>query len=133
MKYSLRSLMIVAAVVPILIALIGWNLALPAPGSPAAMRAFLSEVNGSYSRSHMEFHTKNCFIVGSPAARYQDVLAKANRTGPSSYGSLYPSGIEYHFWCEGKKSAKEADHAVIVVVDGNPPTIVRAESTAYTK
>jgi hypothetical protein len=133
MKYRLRSLMIVAVLGPALIAGLVWSLTPPPPGSPAAIRAFLREVKGSYGSSGMEFHTKNCFVVGSPAGRYKDVLAKANRTGRSSYGDLYPTGIAYHFWCEGKESAQEADHVVIVVVDGNPPIIVRAESTSYEK
>jgi hypothetical protein len=132
-KFSLRNLLVVTVIVPPLVGGIVSSLMPPPRGSPAAMRAFLRELNGSYSSSAMEFHTTNCFIVGSPAATYKTVLAKANKTGPSTYGNLYPTGIEYHFWCEGKDSAQEADHAVIVVVDGAPPVIVRAESTVYLK
>ena len=127
--------MIVALVAPALIAGIVWmvwSLTPPPPGSPEAMRAFQRQLQKSYNPSDMEFHARNCFVIGSPANRYQEVLAKANLIERPGHHYKAPTATAYHFWCEGKQSANEADHIVVVLVGGTPPEIVHAETNGYT-
>jgi len=132
MKYSLRSLMIVATLGPALIALIVWNLLPPPAGSPAAMRAFLSEVGGNNSDLKRSFATRNCFVIGSQAERYSALLAKANRNGPAAFPQT-PNEIEYEFWWDGQDPAGKGHSFGFVVVGGTPPVILNSGVGYYSQ
>ena len=140
MKYSLRSLMFAALLVPPLLAWLAW-LVIPAPkpawwspspvpqaGSPESMKFFLQCISDTPwpPYSVVSDATANCFTVGAPASRYANVFAKAERSGKSP--PPWPGGTQYEFKCFGDGGIIIL---IVVVVDGNPPVIQFAEANVY--
>jgi hypothetical protein len=141
MKYSLRSLMIVALVIPPLIGLVAWRLIPPQVrpvkrGTPTQMERFLRIVKEPYP-SEIHSVTNGCFEIGAPASRYQKVLAAADAVGtPDQFlpGTMsLPTGKQYIFWCEGKNPKQEGDAFVVVIVAGNPSLITHAWVNVWQK
>jgi hypothetical protein len=137
MKYSLRSLMIVAAVAPAVLAAVAWFF-LPAPkpawwtprpqpkaGSPESMAFFLrcTSDNPSDHRwppwSLISAAAKNCFELGTPASRYKALFAHARET--DEMRPSFPAGVKYLFECYGDRGI--IIH-IVIIVDGDPPVIV---------
>ena len=137
MKYTLRSLLIVGAVVPVL-AWVLWQSAtrgiIPTPAGSAPNRAnFLRVIKQPYSAPSVSSATENCFVVGAPASIYKDILANADRVGPPDlclpFTNTIPAGTQYVFWCEGKPPGPgfyEGDAYVVVITNGSPSTITHA-------
>jgi hypothetical protein len=135
MKYSLRSLMIVAIVCPPLVAGIAWRL-FPRANNPALRGTLVDEVIfldvlKKPFPSNIQTEMQNCFVVGELADdRYEELLTAADRTGAPTHfipgTPTLPTGTQYVFWCEGKNSKDGGDAWVVVIVDGNPSRITHA-------
>ena len=142
MKYSLRSLMIAALVIPPLVGVVAWRLIPPQVrpvkrGTPTQMERFLRAVKEPPNSSEIYKATDGCFEIGASASRYQKVLAAADAVGTPDqflpYTTHLPIGKQYTFWCEGKNPEKEGDTWVVVIVAGNPSVITHAWVNALLK
>ena len=136
MKYSLRSLMIAGALVPLLIWVIWQSVnrgIIPTPAGSAPNRAIFQRViREPYPTSNPSLRSaaENCFVVGAPASIYKDILTNADKVGPPDlclpFTNTIPVGTQYVFWCEGKPPGPgrdEGDAYVVVITNGSPPTI----------
>jgi hypothetical protein len=145
MKYSLRSLMIAALVLPPVIAGAIWLFAplfhLVTPrGSSANKAEFLRVVKQPYSGT-LYSATDRCFVVGALASDYKGVLAKVDRRGALDHHikfmrlavPLSATATQYEFWCEGKNPDTDCEASVYVIVDGTPPTITHAEVLVWAR
>ena len=126
MKYSLRSLMIVALLLPPLIGVVAWRLIPPTVrpvkrGTPVQIERFLRVVKEPYP-SEVYNATDQCFEIGAPASRYASGTPDHFLPGTVSL----PTGKQYTFWCEGKNPKLEGDALVVVIVAGNPSRITHA-------
>lgn len=138
MKYSLRSLMIVAIVAPAVIAGVIWLFVpvvqLFTPGSSANKAEFLRVIKRPWPYPGIHAATDRCFVLGALASDYKSVLAKADSCGPLDDHMkskplslpLRGNGTQYVFWCgdNPKSGGKNSASWVYVIVDGKPPTIV---------
>jgi hypothetical protein len=103
----------------------------PKAGSPEAIDVFWKEVKKKYRPPNLEVAANLCFVLGAPAAKYQSLLDRADKSGLPA-DPRFVGGTQYEFWCEGKKP-EEADCLAYVVVSGSPPMVVDVEVTILLK
>jgi hypothetical protein len=122
MRFSLRTLLILLAALPLFIGGAVWTL-WPERGTPRRMREFERALKTGHDLESAVYY---CFVPGLPAKHYQTLLDKADGPRP---------GTELH-WRNPSKTATfyllsggdpdEDGRTVLVIVDRQPPAIVGA-------